>query len=36
MFGTHVIFDPYHPSEKAYQIITDILMDKYTLTIELF
>ncbi|VVA97656.1 unnamed protein product [Arabis nemorensis] len=27
--STHVFFDAYHPSEKAYQIITDKLLDKY-------
>ncbi|XP_023642680.1 GDSL esterase/lipase At3g14820 [Capsella rubella] len=27
--STHVFFDAYHPSEKAYQIITDKLIDKY-------
>ncbi|ESQ48494.1 hypothetical protein EUTSA_v10021047mg [Eutrema salsugineum] len=27
--STHVFFDSYHPSEKAYQIITDKLIDKY-------
>ncbi|CAN8259347.1 unnamed protein product [Cochlearia groenlandica] len=27
--STHVFFDAYHPSEKAYQIITDKLLAKY-------
>ncbi|KAH0943685.1 hypothetical protein HID58_003322 [Brassica napus] len=27
--STHVFFDSYHPTEKAYQIITDKLMKKY-------
>lgn len=27
--STHVFFDSYHPSEKAYQIITDKLLYKY-------
>ncbi|KAL1197744.1 GDSL esterase/lipase [Cardamine amara subsp. amara] len=27
--STHVFFDSYHPSEKAYQIIVDKLMKKY-------
>ncbi|XP_010465393.1 PREDICTED: GDSL esterase/lipase At3g14820-like [Camelina sativa] len=27
--STYVFFDAYHPSEKAYQIITDKLIDKY-------
>ncbi|CAH2053684.1 unnamed protein product [Thlaspi arvense] len=27
--STHVFFDAYHPSEKAYKIITDKLADKY-------
>ncbi|CAA7024959.1 unnamed protein product [Microthlaspi erraticum] len=27
--STHVFFDSYHPSEKAYHILTDKAMDKY-------